>query len=235
MPTKAAYHHGNLKPALIAAGLKEIAQHGIEGFSLRGVARRAGVSAPAVYRHFADRDDLVAAIAMEAWERLMSMIADAMAKAPPEPLEQFRANGVTLVRFAVANPEYFRVICMPGAFDRAPADFRAKWEAAEAANRQALADAQAQGVIANIPLDQLMLAANATVMGLAHSIIEGRLGKVDDARATELANVVTQVLGVGLIPRDGDTFDPTIGTTVKGTAKKLRKDKLRSSPAKKLE
>lgn len=220
MATKAAYHHGNLKAALIAAGLKEIAQHGIEGFSLRGVARRAGVSAPAVYRHFADKEDLVAAMAMEAWERLMAMIADAVAKAPPEPLEQFRANGVSIVRFAVAHPEHFRVTCIPHAFERAPADFRAKWEAAEAANKQALADAQAQGAIAHMPLEQLMLAANALVMGLAHQIIEGRLGDVDDARAAELANAVTQVLGVGLIPRDGDTFDPTLGKVVKGTKKK---------------
>ena len=222
MATKAAYHHGNLKPALIAAGLKEVTQHGVEGFSLRGVARRAGVSAPAVYRHFADKDDLLAAMAVEAWERLMGMIGEAVAKAPHDPLEQFRANGVSIVRFAVAHPEHFRVICIPHAFERAPAEFRAKWQAAEAANKQALADAQAQGVIAPLPLEQLMLAANALVMGLAHQIIEGRLGDVDDARATELANVATQVLGVGLIPREGDTYDPTLGKVVKGTPKKKR-------------
>ncbi len=215
--TKAAYHHGNLKAALIAAGLKEIAQHGIEEFSLRGVARRAGVSAPAVYRHFADKDDLLAAMAMEAWERLMAMTVDAMAKAPPDPLEQFRANGVSIVRFAVAHPEHFRVICLPGAFERAPADFRAKWEAALAANRQALADAQAQGTIADIPLDQVLLAANSLVMGLAHQIIQGNLGKVDDARATKLANEATQVLGIGLIPRDHEVPDPTMKTIVKKT------------------
>lgn len=222
MPTKAAYHHGNLKSALIAAGLKEIARHGIEGFSLRGVARRAGVSAPAVYRHFADKDDLIATLAMEAWERLMAMTADAMAKAPPAALEQFRASGVSIVRFAVANPEHFRVICLPGAFERAPAEFRARYEAAEQANRQALADAQAQGVIAQLPLDQLMLAANSLVMGLAHQIIEGRLGKVDDKRATELANAATQVLGVGLVPRDDDTYDSTLGKVLEGARKKKR-------------
>lgn len=205
MPTKAAYHHGNLKAALIAAGLKEIAQHGIEEFSLRGVARRAGVSAPAVYRHFADKDDLIAALAMEAWERLMMMTAEARAKAPPLPIEQFRASGVSVVRFAVAHPEHFRVICLPGAFDRAPADFLAKVDASEAENRKALADAQAEGVIADIPLEQLMLAANALVMGLAHQIIEGRLGKVDDARATELASAATEVLGIGIVPRDGES------------------------------
>jgi AcrR family transcriptional regulator len=200
LPIK-AYHHGNLKPALIAAALKEISKHGVEGFSLRGVARRAGVSAPAVYRHFADKDDLIAAVAVEAAERLETIVAEAMAAAPKEPIEQFRASGVSLVRFATAHPEHFRVICVPGAFARAPAEVRAARATADAANRQALADAQARGLLANIPLDQLMLAANALVMGLAHQIIEGRLGKVDDARATELANAATQVLGVGIIPR----------------------------------
>ncbi len=227
MPTKAAYHHGNLKAALIAAGLKEIAQHGIEEFSLRGVARRAGVSAPAVYRHFADKDDLIAALAMQAWERLMAMTAEARAEAPPIPLEQFRATGVSIVRFAVANPEHFRVICLPKAFEHAPADFLAKVDAVEEENRKALADAQAQGTIADMPLEQLMLAANALVMGLAHQIIEGRLGPVDDKRATELANAATQVLGVGLIPRDTDVEDPTMKEMVKGrsTGKAIGKKK----------
>lgn len=210
MPTKAAYHHGNLKPALIAAGLKEIAQHGIEGFSLRGVARRAGVSAPAVYRHFADKDALIAALAMEAWERLMDMMVEARAKAPPAALEQFRAGGVSLVRFAVANPEHFRVICLPGAFERAPAEFRAKFESGEEANLAALAQAQANGEIADLPLEDLMLAANALVMGLAHQIIEGRLGDVDDKRATQLAHMATNVLGVGLIPRDDEAYERAI-------------------------
>ncbi len=204
MPTKPAYHHGNLKAALIAAGLKEITYHGVEGFSLRGVARRAGVSAPAVYRHYADKDALVAAMAIEAWERLMAMTTEAVAKAGTDPLEQFRAHGVSIVRFAVAHPEHFRVICIPHAFDRAPADFRAKWEEVERANKQALADAQSRGAIAKMPLDHLMLAADSLVMGLAHKIIEGRLGNIDEKRATELATIATEVLGVGLIPREGE-------------------------------
>ena len=216
MPPKATYHHGDLKAALLAAALKEIAQHGVDGFSLRGVARRAGVSAPAVYRHFEDKDSLIAAVAMDATERLNALSAEAVRAAPPDPLEQFRAGGVSIVRFAVANPEHFRVICVPGALSKAPPEFLAREAAEIEAKRQQVRDAQKAGVMATLPVDQVLLAANALVTGLAHQIIEGRLGKVDDKRATELANIATQVLGVGLIPRDDDQLDPTIGMVVKG-------------------
>ena len=103
MPSKAAYHHGNLKPALIAAALKEISREGPDGFSLRGVARRAGVSAPAVYRHFKDKDDLLAAVAAECSQRLGVEVAESLRKAPDNPLEQFRATGIALVKFAASR------------------------------------------------------------------------------------------------------------------------------------
>ena len=64
-----------------------------------------------------------------------------------------------------------------------------------------LLDAQRRGLISDLPLDDIMLAANSVVMGLANSIINGHLGEVDDARATELAIAVTGVFGQGLFPR----------------------------------
>ncbi|MDB4960401.1 MAG: Transcriptional regulator, TetR family protein [Myxococcales bacterium] len=208
MATKAAYHHGNLKAALITAALRELAHEGPEGISLRGVARRAGVSAPAVYRHFEDKEDLLGAVAAECADRLADAMVAAVAAAPADPLEKFRAVGVALVRFAVAHPEHFRALSMPGLADKTPPEQRAKQQAWERAQMQGLAAAQAAGMIAAFPLDALMLAANSTIMGLAHAIIEGRLGEVDDARATELAIAVTGVLGHGLMPRETPVTDP---------------------------
>jgi AcrR family transcriptional regulator len=204
---RTAYHHGNLKAALITAAMRELTHEGPEGFSLRGVARRAGVSAPAVYRHFDDKDALLAAVAAECADRLADAMVAAVAAAPPDPLERFRAVGIALVRFAVAHPEHFRALSVPGLADRTPTEQRAKQQAWEAAQRQGLAEAQAAGAIAAFPLDDLMLAANSTIMGLAHAIIEGRLGEVDDARATQLAIAVTGVLGLGLIPREAPVAD----------------------------
>lgn len=194
MPAKTAYHHGNLKPALIAAALKEISREGPDGFSLRGVARRAGVSAPAVYRHFEDKEHLLAAVATECSERMAATVAAAQAKASPHPLAQFRAIGIALVQFAAANPEHFRAISMPGVLGKSPG--RSEQDAAR------IAAGQRAGLIADIPVDDIMLAANALVTGLAHMIVEGQLGPVDDKRATELATAVTGVIGVGLVPRD---------------------------------
>lgn len=215
IPTKAAYHHGNLKQALMSAAMKELATEGLEAFSLRGVARRAGVSAPAVYRHFADKDALLVAVATQCAERLAVAMVEAVKAAPPEPLEQFRATGIATVRFAVAHPEHYRVICMPGVLDAIPEPLRAKQSAFVESQRQAIIAAQARGEIADLPLDDLMLAASSLVSGVAHAIIEGRLGKVDDTRATELAISVTGILGLGLIPRTEEIHDPYRNVTVK--------------------
>lgn len=194
--SKTSYHHGNLGPALIAAALKEIARHGPDGFSLRGVARRAGVSAPAVYRHFEDKEDLLAAVAADCAQRLGAITAEAQAKAPPDALEQFRAQGVAIVRFAAAHPEHYRVLCLPGMMARLEGAGPRHDE-----DRRSVAAAQRAGQIVDLPTDEVMLAAQAIVAGLARLIIEGQLGEVDDARATALAVAVTEVLGVGLRPR----------------------------------
>jgi AcrR family transcriptional regulator len=202
LSARRAYHHGSLRPALIAAALRELARHGLEELSLRRVAQRAGVSPAAVYRHFRDRDDLLVAVAAECAGRLGAAISAAVAAAPVDPLARFRATGVAVVRFAVANPEHFRALSMPGLTARTPPDQLERQRDFQAAQRRALADAQARGLIADLPLDDLLLTATTAINGLAQAIIAGQLGVVDDARATELAEAVTRVLGEGLVPRN---------------------------------
>lgn len=218
MPSKPAYHHGNLKPALIAAALKEISREGPEGFSLRGVARRAGVSAPAVYRHFEDKDALLAAVALECQERLAAEVDGASAHAPPDVLEQFRATGIALVKFAAAYPEHYRAMCLPGVFANTEAARRR--ERALEEQRAAIEAAIARGEIADLPIDDVMLTANAIVTGLAQMIIEGQLGDVSPERAEQLAIAATGVLGVGFFPRAEDVHDPYKAHAVKGKRKR---------------
>jgi AcrR family transcriptional regulator len=201
IPKRRGYHHGNLRAALISATLRAIADEGPEGFTLRDVARRAGVSPAAPYRHFADKDELLTAVASECMARLTAATAAAAAEAEPDPLSQFRANGVAYVQFAAAHPEHFRVIGIPGLSARLPPDDRARLEASKEAQRAAIIAAQKAGVIADIPIDELLLAANSLVHGLAHLIVEGQLGPVSPARARELAIASTGALGLGFIPR----------------------------------
>jgi len=205
---KRAYHHGNLREALVTAGMRALADHGIDGISLRDVARRAGVTPPAVYRHFQDKDQLVDAIAAECMERLYATIADEAAKASEHPLARFRHAGIAHVKFAAAHPEHFRVIGIPGLRQRLSAENRARLDEMERQQRAEIAAAQAAGLIADMPIDDLLLAANALVHGLAAKIVSGELGEVSPARAAKLAIAVTGVIGVGFIPRDTPLQDP---------------------------
>ncbi len=75
------YHHGDLRGALIKAALRDAEQGGPEAISIKALAKELGVSQPAPYRHFADRDALLAAVTAEAFREFSAMLREAMAKA----------------------------------------------------------------------------------------------------------------------------------------------------------
>src|SRR5579871_2133171 len=102
------YHHGNLKQALLGAALELIAETGPRGFTLREAARRAGVSHNAPYRHFRDRDELLAAVATEGFDRLTKAMAGAARKV--RPLDRLRRSGIAYVDFALRWPQHFAVM-----------------------------------------------------------------------------------------------------------------------------
>jgi len=105
MPAVRPYHHGNLKQALLQAAVQLIAETGPRGFTLREAARRAGVSHNAPYRHFRDRDDLLAAVATDGFGRLTRAMARAAPKA--SPLNRLRRSGLAYVDFALRWPQHF--------------------------------------------------------------------------------------------------------------------------------
>jgi AcrR family transcriptional regulator len=197
-----------LREALIKAGMRAVAEDGPDGFSLRGVATRAGVTAPAVYRHFKDKDELLAAVAAECAERLAATVAAAVADVRGDSLARFRAVGIAYVQFAVAHPEHFRALTVPGLFSKLPAEQAGQMDAFAARQRLDLEAGQRAGEIADMPLDELMLAANSLVHGLAHLIVEGQLGPVDADRAKQLAIAATGAIGAGFIPRSSPPGDP---------------------------
>ena len=118
-PRKVGYHHGDLRNALVAAALKLVAKHGVEGFSLREAARAVGVSPAAAYRHFEDRSALLKALAHEGLARLALKMEEAVATAPGVPGSPARAAaelaaiGAAYVEFAVAHASHFRVMFGP--------------------------------------------------------------------------------------------------------------------------
>ena len=103
-----SYHHGDLRNALIQAGLELLAEGGAEALDLRKVARRAGVSHAAPYRHFADKHALIAAINEEGFHRLAEQIQATLREVPDEPFEQLLGVARAYVHFAKAHPWLMR-------------------------------------------------------------------------------------------------------------------------------
>lgn len=110
-----SYHHGDLRTALVRTGLEVAREQGPQGVAVRDVARRVGVSHNAGYRHFADRDELLAAIAQSAMERLTAAmheqvaLVDGSAAPVARARERLKAVGRGYVGFALAEPGLFRV------------------------------------------------------------------------------------------------------------------------------
>jgi AcrR family transcriptional regulator len=103
-----SYHHGDLRNALIQAGLELLAEGGVQELDLRKVARRAGVSHAAPYRHFADKQALIAAINEEGFHLLAERIRSTLREVSDEPVEQLLGVALAYVRFAKENPWLMR-------------------------------------------------------------------------------------------------------------------------------
>jgi AcrR family transcriptional regulator len=103
------YHHGNLREVLLDTALRLIAEVGPAGFTLRELARRAGVSHNAPYRHFRDRDDLMAAVATQGYRELTRLMQRA-AKGRTDPLDRLKQAGLAYIAFALKRPEHFAVM-----------------------------------------------------------------------------------------------------------------------------
>ena len=106
--SKATYHHGHLRAACVRAAMELLEEGGETALSLRAVARRAGVSPAAPYRHYADREALVSAVAAVGYREL----AERLAAAHPSPStpEQLASVAIAYVQFALERPALFRIM-----------------------------------------------------------------------------------------------------------------------------
>jgi AcrR family transcriptional regulator len=108
------YHHGNLREALIDAALDLIAQKGPAGFTFAEAARHAGVSPAAPYRHFRDRDALMADVARRGFERFEQQLAAAWDQGRPSLAAAFDRLGKAYLTFARGEPAYFSAMFESG-------------------------------------------------------------------------------------------------------------------------
>lgn len=109
MPSK-KYHHGDLKNALIKAGVEILAKEGVGGLSLRKVAQRAGVSHSAPYAHFPDKQSLIAAISTEGFNQLYNELEAAISPHAKAPKKQLIEGAQAYVRFAMENSDTFKIM-----------------------------------------------------------------------------------------------------------------------------
>jgi AcrR family transcriptional regulator len=109
MPKKEQYHHGDLKNALIQAGIEILSQQGIHALSLRKVARKVGVSHAAPYAHFADKQALIAAISTEGYRILYEKVRAAVREHDGDPLAQLVEAGWAYAEFALTDPAHFGI------------------------------------------------------------------------------------------------------------------------------
>jgi len=114
VPRRQGYHHGNLREALVVAARNLIAERGPAGFTLIEAARRAGVSGAAPYRHFKDRDALVAEVCRRGFEEFGRRLSAAWIGAETDPISAFGRMGQAYLAFAREEPGYYAAMFAPG-------------------------------------------------------------------------------------------------------------------------
>ena len=172
---KASYHHGDLRDALILATDRILDEEGLEGFSLRKAARRAGVSPAAPAHHFGSSAGLLTEVAIMGYEELGRELA--VDRTTGEPLDWLKAQALGYVRFALAFRGRFHLLFRSDLL--LPDDPRL--ETASAASYESLARTirAMRGLPEDIPSDEttqtMLLAAWSTVHGFAHLVLTGKL------------------------------------------------------------
>ena len=173
--TRTRYHHGNLRPTLISEAVALIAEEGADKLTLRAVARRAGVTHAAPYRHFKDKAALLAAVAQEGFRR-MKVQLETCGTAVADPLTRFNMMGGEYVRFAMEHPAHYRVMFGPDIPDkRAYPELDAAAQAAFDVVAETLAACQEKGLFARGDPTRMALTAWSMAHGLSAIILDNQI------------------------------------------------------------
>jgi len=194
------YHHGDLRRALLDAALQLVEERGIPDFTLREVARKAGVSHNAPYNHFADKAEIVAALTIEGFQKLELAMRLAYEQTAGTPVERTLAISNVYLRFALENPAAFSLMFRPelrqSSHDGRECDEAVK-SAADAAVQVLLdgisASQQAGEFRAELSMDMLALALSSTMHGLTVMLLDGLLVE-KKALSEEAEQLMTQVM-----------------------------------------
>jgi AcrR family transcriptional regulator len=188
------YHHGDVRAALVDAAIGLIAEHGPHGFSLAEASRRIGVSAAAPYRHFADREELLAAVAVRGLTVFAAMAA-AEANAAPTPERRLAALAGAYVRFAAEHRPLFETLFSAGVDKSRYPELQRAWQPVDGMLAEVLQLCDGDDVAA----EALTAAAEATAHGHAMLLLDGEYGAGPEAvgAAADSATKATLALIAG--------------------------------------
>ena len=187
MKSKASYHHGDLRQALLQAGESVLREHGPGKFTLRECARRAGVSHSAPKHHFGDVRGLLTELAAGGFERLTTLLQMQLATAT-NLHEEFAATTRGYLQFAKENPEHFRIMFRSDLLDETSAVLQAAaggtfFELTNVIHRQRgepeiVAAESARPVLLREMIDDIIVGWSH-IHGFAHLVLEQQLDMVD--------------------------------------------------------
>lgn len=202
-PRRPGYHHGNLVEALLAAAVALIEEKGVEALSVREVAKQAGVSPGAPFRHFSSKSALLTAVAEQAMARLSEAVRIELDRSDTsDPLDGLRAVGRGYLGWAFANPTHFQVVSSRSLIDfhESPSLVEEN-EAIRLIMLDLIERGRAQGTLRpGLPTDDLMLASRAFIYGVARMWIDGhfrewRVAKPAASAMTDALDLFVNLLG----------------------------------------
>jgi AcrR family transcriptional regulator len=197
------YHHPDLREAMIQVAQELLESEGPSSWTVRAAARIAGVSSGAPYRHFADKDTLLAAVATRGFDELRSLIEARLEATDGEPVARFRAIADVYVNFAIARPGRYQIMFgrdilrrdvhpeLCAAADRAFTSLLAEFE-----------NAQTSGVLrSDKPAPALAAGAWAFIHGFADLLLSGRLSSISEGDSHVLSDLLGRMLFEGMLAK----------------------------------
>jgi AcrR family transcriptional regulator len=193
------YHHGDLRGALIRSAIELLRAEGPDALTLRGVARAAGVSQAAPYRHFADRRALVAAVAEEGFRRMQSAMLEAVRSAPGAL--GFKGVAIAYVRFGHENPAEYRIMFGPelGNQDDLP-ELQITSRGVLEFVAEGVRGLQAAGLVVEGDAGMMAAALWSMLHGLVMLSLDGQTAGVTES-LDALVETTTQLMMFGMAPR----------------------------------
>ncbi|WP_049649294.1 TetR/AcrR family transcriptional regulator [Kitasatospora sp. MY 5-36] len=192
---RGAYHHGALPEALVAAAFEVLDEQGQEKVSVREVARRAGVSAGAPFRHFADRQALLTALADRVLADFVRWQEAQVAAAGPDGRSVMRAIGLGVVRYVLRHPRRFELVRSRVFAAARDPELSERLDGIDRVFTDLIVADQEAGLLRPGDPALVGLAGQALVYGLAQMILDGYLPA---AAAEELACQVMDTFGQGI-------------------------------------